>query len=110
MDNVEKIIELSSRNSYVYDLVVVDGVMRSGKFLHDALESSLERSEMWQQYPIIDSIPYLHRLGHISSSAAVNVLRREIDMHLYYGILGRRSNFRHEDLSSIFKYKDPQIY
>jgi len=106
----KKIIELYPRTSYVYELVVVDGIMRTGKFLHDALVSSLERCEMWQQYPVIDSIPYLHRLGHISTSAAVNLLRREIDMHLYYGMLGRRSNFRRADRSSIWKYRTPQTY
>lgn len=107
---MKDIIDVYPRSSYVYELVVVDGVMRSGKFLHDALVSSLGRCEMWQQYPVIDSIPYLNRLGHLSTSAAVNLLRREIDMHLYYGMLGRRSNFRCADLSSIWKYKAPQVY
>ena len=65
---MNKLIEIYPRTSYVYELVVIDGVMRSGKFLHDALVSSLNRCEMWQQSPMIDSIPALYSLGHISKT------------------------------------------
>jgi len=106
----EKITEVYERESYVHELVVVDGIMRSGKFLHDALVSSLERSEMWQQYPMIDCIPLLYRTGNLSLSASINLLRRELDMHLYYGMLGRRSNFRRGDVSSVWKFKNPKTY
>ena len=107
---IKQIREVHERQSYVHELVVIDGIMRSGKALHDALVSSLERSEMWQHSPMIDSIPILYRSGHLSYSASVNLLRREIDMLLYHGMIGRGSNFRREDASSIWKSKDPQTY
>ena len=103
-------VEIVPRNTYVRNLVIVDGIMRTGKFLHDALISGLERCEMWQQYPMIDSIPMLHGLGLLTTDVAVALLQRELDMHLYYSMLGRRSNFRYSDRSSIWHSRDPRAY
>ncbi len=88
------ILEIAERNSYVKNLVVVDGIMRTGKSLNNSLIASLDRCEMWQQYPIIDSIPILHGLGRLDADVAIALLHREIDMNLYYQLVGRKVNFR----------------
>ncbi len=101
---------LAPRESYVDQIIIVDGIMRTGKFLHDAVVSSLERCEMWQQYPMLDAIPYLWRLGIMSTDTARTLIQREVDMHFYYTLLGRRVNFRYDDRSSIWHHHDPREY
>ena len=104
------ILEIAERNSYVKNLVVVDGIMRTGKSLNNSLIASLDRCEMWQQYPIIDSIPLLHGLGRLDADVAIALLHREIDMNLYYQLVGRKVNFRYADTTGIWRSKDPGEY
>lgn len=101
---------LSSRPSIVKDLVLVDGVMRSGKHMHAPIISSLERSEMWQNYPIFEDVPVLHGLGLLSDDVARALLQREADMDLFYTLIGRRVNFRYGDASGVWRFRDPRVY
>lgn len=102
--------EVAERLSYVRNLVVVDGIMRTGKSLNNSLIASLDRCEMWQQYPIVDSIPILHGLGRLDDDIAVALLQREIDMNLYYFLVGRKVNFRYGDTTGIWRSRDPGEY
>jgi len=101
---------IAPRDTYVRELVVVDGLLRSGKDLHCGIISSLARSEMWQCQPVVDAVPMLYGLNKISMDLAVALLHLELDMHLYYSCLGRRSNFRYNDSSSIWNSRDPKEY
>ena len=82
----------------------------AGKAIVASLVSSLERAEMWQTFPLTEEVPFLEAAGHISREAAVMMLRREVDMNLYYTLIGRRVNTRENDQSSILNSRDPEEY
>ena len=84
--------------------------MRGGKKLTMKLLSSLERSEVGNFSPLIDSIPILHSFDMMSTNVAVNLIRREFDMLLYYCLIGRNTNFRYDDDTGIWRSKDPREY
>jgi hypothetical protein len=106
-DNLAKIAD---RAVTTEKLVLIDGIARSGKSLVANITCSFDRVEMWQTYPLVEEVPVLNRLGHISDQAAIAMLRREIDMNLYYTLIGRRVNFRYGDQSGIWKSRDPKEY
>jgi len=103
-------MNIYKRNSYIRDIVLIDGMMRQAKSLHGPLVSSFQRCEMWNISPFIDSISYLNYLKLINDNVAEELLTRELDQKFYYGLLGRNVNFRKKDVSSIWKFKKPLSY
>jgi hypothetical protein len=103
-------IFVEPRKSYVHELVVIEGLSRAGKSVLLPIVSSLKRVEMWQQYPIVDTIPYLYGLNLMNEDLAIALLQSQMDMHLYYQMIGRKVNFRKNDMSSIWKSKDIDGY
>ena len=84
--------------------------MRQAKSLHGPVVSSFKNCEMWIISPIIDSIPYLNIKKLINKNVSRELLVREFDQRFYYGLIGRNTNFRYYDASSIWHYKDPKKY
>lgn len=96
------------RESYVRNPVVVDGIMRVGKFFYGALLANMERCEMWQANSLLEVIPMLNLIGEMEEDLAITLYRQEMDIRFYYGLLGRHTNFRFNDSSSIWRHHDLQ--
>jgi len=83
-------------------VVLVDGVGRSGKSMLGPIIASFENVEIERIEPIFERIPVLDALGKISKDAAIQMLQMEVDFRLYESMIGRNTNFRFKDHSSVF--------
>jgi hypothetical protein len=98
------------RKLYLENLVFVDGFGRSGKFMAAPIVASLERVEHLQLSWLLEYIPVMHQMGHISQDAAAALLQAEVENGLYYTLIGRDANFRFSDITGIWNAKDPSVY
>jgi len=92
---------ISPRPRFVEDFLVVDGITRAGKFMLGNIVSAFARVDFLQHAHLLDTLPYLHHLGHVETEAAKALLRTEIDFSVYDRAIGRGLNGRVHDLSCI---------
>ena len=93
-----------SRKVELGDLVVfIDGLTRTGKSMLGPILSSFSRVEMERMEGMIEYIGTLYRIKKISKDAAITLLRTKVDQWLYEGMIGRNTNFRFSDHSSVWK-------
>jgi hypothetical protein len=98
------------REDSIKDIVFIDGLTQCGKLMLIPVASSLERMELLQYRWLIESLATYHDLGVISKEMAVALLRSEAALLYYDMLVGRNINMRNDDISSIWRYKDPQKY
>jgi len=98
------------RKLYLENLVFVDGFGRSGKFMASTIVASLKRVEHLQISWLLEYIPVMHQMGHLSTDGAVSLLQTDIESTLYDTLIGRNANFRLADITGIWNAKDPRIY
>jgi len=91
-------------------VVFVDGLTRSGKGLLGPILASFERVEIERVEATIEYIGGLYRLGKIAHDAAITLLRMETDLHLFNSMIGRNTNFRYGDHSSVWHHPRPWQY
>lgn len=103
----DQALRLSRRTAIAGMVVLVDGIARSGKSLLGPILSSFERVEIERMEEIYEYVGALHRMGRITTDAAVALLRLEADMHFYNGLIGRNTNFRPADHSSVWQAPRP---
>ena len=84
-------------------VVLVDGLGRTGKSMLSAILASFDRVEIERLEEILEYIGALHGMGKITGDAAVAMLRMETDFHVYNSMIGRNTNFRFRDHSSVWK-------
>jgi hypothetical protein len=96
-------IKIGNRAKLVNNLVVIGGITRSGKFLLGSLISSLEKIEPFQDMPCIEAILPMFRYGIMSDESAIALMQLRIDISTYNTLVGRKLNFRYDDISSVFK-------
>jgi hypothetical protein len=96
-------VVVSRRPRLAGTVVFADGMGRSGKGMIGPLISSFDRVELEKVEEIFEFIGTLHRLGKIDPGAAAVALRTQADILLHNGLIGRNSNFRWNDHSSVFR-------
>ena len=84
-------------------VVLVDGIARSGKSIIAPIISSFDRVEILRVDETLDITSSLYTMGQISRESTVAMLRLKIDINLYNGLIGRDSNLRFGDYSSVWK-------
>lgn len=92
------------------EVVLVDGISRSGKSLLCPILASFARVEIERAEEILEYVGALYCMGKIERDAAVTLLRLETDMHLYNSMIGRNTNFRFSDHSSVWNTPCPLRY
>jgi len=65
--------------------------------------ASFDRVELERLEEIVDNTGALYSMGKISHDAAVSLIRMQTDFHLYFSMMGRNTNFRFADHSSVWK-------
>ena len=99
------------RNGYLAEkIVMVDGIAGCGKTLISPIVSSFDRVELLNYAFEIEFICRLQKLSKISDDATISLIRMFTDHKLYQTMMGRETNFRYSDLSSVFKDTDPIKY
>lgn len=88
--------------SLANNIVIVDGLSKSGKSLVMPLISSLSKGELPQFDHIFEYIATFRHLGNIDYHAAASLIKLYVDLDLYNVMIGRNTNFRKKDDSSAF--------
>jgi hypothetical protein len=92
------------------DIVFISGLTRSGKAILCPIVSSFEKVEKVNVNFLLEQIPQLEYTNMLSKEAAVYLLRAGMNLMVYDNAIGRNSNFRPDDFTSVWKYKDPMQY
>lgn len=95
-------IGIGKRKYLVEDLLLLDGITRSGKFLLANILSSFKNIEPVQYYGLLEHIPFFERFGLMDRETSKELLHCEIDFHCYETLIGRNLNHRRSDKSSIY--------
>ena len=91
-------------------IVIVDGQPGCGKTMLSPIIASMERVELLSYAFEIEFICRLFHLNKIEADAAIAMVRMLVDHKLYQTMMGRDTNFRYSDLSSVFKDSNPWRY
>ena len=97
-------------NTLVKNLVLIDGLGRSGKLFLAKIVSGFKETEYFQYASLFEQIPYLVKLDALTEDAGVCLLQNHIDEYYYYRQLGRNLNLRLDDASSIYNSLEKEIY
>jgi hypothetical protein len=102
--------EIIRRGHYAEKVVFVDGQFGCGKTMLSPIVAAFERVELLTYAYELEYVCSLHYLGKIETDAAVAMARMLTDLQLYNTMMGRETNFRPSDLSSVFRDIDPWRY
>tara|TARA_B100001093_G_scaffold517611_1_gene599722 strand:+ start:2240 stop:3208 length:969 start_codon:yes stop_codon:yes gene_type:complete len=91
-------------------IVFVSGSTRSGKIILSRIISSLKRSENITVDHLIEQLPIMTRLGELSNEACITLLKYAVHLRTYDNFIGRNTNFKTTDFTSIFKTENPKKY
>ena len=91
-------------------IVIVDGQPGCGKTMLSPIIASMERVELLSYAFEVEFICRLLKLNKINSDAAIAMVRMLVDHKLYQTMMGRDTNFRYSDLSSVFQDSNPWRY
>lgn len=103
MTTETRTVTLSRELRLAQTIVLVDGLGRAGKSMMGPILASFDRVEIERLEEIIEYLGALYSVGKITRDAAVALLRMESDMHLYNSLIGRNTNFRFGDHSSVWR-------
>ncbi len=98
------------RPMYTTDLVIIDGITRSGKFMAAHVLMALETVEPMVQSWLIDNLLYLHKLNKIDFETFKILFQTEVDDRTYMNMIGRSFNSRNSDASCIHKAAQADEY
>lgn len=105
-----KKIVVSDKKSLISNPVFLNGISRAGKFFLGKIMAGFNDVEYFQYISVLEHTPFLERLGCINESAAISLLRVNLDEHAYNMFIGRNLNFRFDDASSINNSLDADRY
>jgi len=108
--DIEKNINYGISENIAKNIIIVDGITRSGKTLFNSIIPSLECVEHTQVYNLIEQIVPAVSLRSIDPVYAKALFRMTLNELVYNNSLSRNTNFRCGDNSGILKYKDPEVY
>ena len=103
-------ITSSKKNEMFKQIVVVDGQAGCGKTLLSPIISSFKRVELLTYIFEIEFILRLKKMKKIKKDAAISMIKLFTDHKLYQTMMGREVNFRISDISSIYNYRNPNVY
>jgi hypothetical protein len=103
-------MNFSIRNSKVENVLLVDGITRTGKFFLAKIVSEFKGIEFFQYLQVLEQVPYIYRLGGMNKDAAIALIKSSVDYGVYNQIVGRNLNHRVLDRSSIYNSINPELY
>lgn len=105
----KKIIKINTQSDKS-NPIIISGITRSGKAMMMEIISSFNKVEKCTMNIIMEQPYYLHQIKKINFEAAVYLLRKSYSVLSSNLIFGRDLNFRKDDYTSIFNFKDPKLY
>ena len=99
------------RNGYLAEkIVIVDGLPGCGKSMLSRIVASFDRVELLNYAFEIEFICRLKELNKITGDATISLIKMFTDHKLYQTMMGRETNFRYSDISSVFNDSSPLRY
>jgi len=105
-----KEIKVIRQKQLTEKIVIVDGQPGCGKTMLSPIITTFERVELLSYAFEVEFICRLFHLNKIDSDAAIAMVRMLLDHKLYQTMMGRDTNFRYRDLSSVFNDANPLRY
>jgi len=102
--------EIVRKGHLAEKIIIVDGFAGSGKSLFSAIVSAMDRVELLNYAFEVEFICRLFYLNKIQKDAAIAMVRMLTDHKLYQTMMGRETNFRYSDVSSVFNDPNPWRY
>jgi len=99
---LNKNITIGSKKPLVENLLVIEGISRSGKFLLSNVIAGIKDVEPVQYSAMLEQVPFLIGEKLMNKEAAKELIRCEIDLRCYETLIGRNLNQRSSDKSSIY--------
>ena len=106
----KKLTKVVRQKQLTEKIVIVDGQPGCGKTMLSPIVASMERVELLSYAFEIEFICRLFHLNKIDNDAAIAMVRVLADHKLYQTMMGRDTNFRYSDLSSVFQDSNPLRY
>ena len=107
---LNKEIKVIRQKQLTEKIVIVDGQPGCGKTMLSPIITTFQRVELLSYAFEVEFICRLFHLNKIDSDAAIAMVRMLVDHKLYQTMMGRDTNFRYADLSSVFKDANPWRY
>jgi len=92
------------------EMILVDGIGRSGKVMLAEIITGFEHVEKQEYNEFLEYISLAYKYNKISKDMAIAILRTQMDTELYNFLIGRGINTRPSDYTSLYKYHSPEIY
>ncbi len=108
LNSHDKLIERN--NNLTNNLVIIDGQPGCGKTMFSSIISSLNRVEILNYAFEIEFVSRLNYMNKITDDATIGLIKMFADHKLYQTMMGRETNFRFKDLSSVFNNPFPTRY
>ena len=105
-----KEIKVIRQKQLTEKIVIVDGQPGCGKTMLSPIITTFQRVELLSYAFEVEFICRLFHLNKIDSDAAIAMVRMLLDHKLYQTMMGRDTNFRYRDLSSVFNDANPWRY
>ena len=102
--------EILRKGHLAEKIVIVDGLAGCGKTLISPIVSAMDRVELLNYAFEVEFICRLFYLNKIQKDAAIAMVRMLTDHKLYQTMMGRETNFRYSDVSSVFNDSNPWRY
>ena len=106
----KKLTKVVRQKQLTEKIVIVDGQPGCGKTMLSPIIATMERTELLSYAFEIEFICRLFHLNKIDNDAAIAMVRVLTDHKLYQTMMGRDTNFRYSDLSSVFQDSNPWRY
>jgi hypothetical protein len=101
---MEKNSIISRKPQMLHKVVIIDGFPGCGKTMISPIISSMNHVEIMQYAPVIEQMCELYGLHSIDENVAKSMIKMNADLLIYNVMMGRNSNCRPSDLSSIFRH------
>ncbi|GEM_PF-3884362 len=98
------------RKAFTKNLALITGLTRSGKSMLGPIVSSFEGAENVRLNYLMELVPPMNKIELITEDVAIYLMRHAVDFMLYDNMIGRNSNFRPSDYTSIWRTKNPAKY
>ena len=105
-----KKITFGDHENIARNIITVDGISRTGKTMLNSIIPSLDCVEHTKNLTFLEHIVPALSMGAINPEFAKVFVRMALNETAYNEHIGRNVNFRYDDLTGIFNYKEPEIY
>lgn len=104
----DKTYKITRNYDLLHKAVIINGFAGCGKTMLSPIISAFNSVEIMQYAPVIEQMCELWGLDRVDDDVAESMIKMNADLLIYNVMMGRNTNCRPSDLSSIFRHKPLQ--